>query len=182
VRPRILASGAVLLGALAQLLLYREAVGLNVPSLAAATLAAGALAARSAPARADLWIPFAALAFAGVLSGLLVAAGANLIAPAQLSARANVDRFLAPELVPADGVRGLDAYYLLSLGDAAIPDLIRALPRLDARTQADAACWLAVNDRGSFPSSLASWNYERESARVALASVELPPCPRLPRR
>ena len=114
------------------------------------------------------------LPHAVVLSGLLVAAVANLIGPAELSARANVDRFLHPELVPPDGYRGLDTGYLLTLGDAAIPDLVRAFPLLDAAAKTQLGC--AIGPRSTLSASLASWSYERERAREALATIDLPRC------
>lgn len=55
---------AAIFGLLAQLLFYREVVGLNVPVAAAALLAAAWLARSARPATIDLWLPLTALAFA----------------------------------------------------------------------------------------------------------------------
>src|SRR5919201_216353 len=66
----------------------------------------------------------------GGLVALAVAIAANLVGPSALVARQNLDRVVDPSALPADAHLGLDAYYLVTLGDGAIPTLIEYLPRL----------------------------------------------------
>ncbi len=71
-----------------------------------------------------------------VISGLVVALGVNFVAPQAFVAEQNLARALHPELVAPDGFSGLDAGYLSSLGDDAVPAVVAALPALSVQDAA----------------------------------------------
>ena len=107
------------------------------------------------------------------IAALTVAAGVNVIAPSEYIVRANVARTLDPSSLPADAERGLDVWYLASLGDGAMPALIEALRsvpeaervRLGTRLRQEVE-W---RDRPEQPWQ--SWNVDRERARRALTDA-----------
>jgi len=76
-----------------------------------------------------------------------------------------------PSGLPADAYRGLDAYYLATLGDGAIPTLVDYLPRLgdsDRAALGSAIRILALEGRDLAPASLPGFSLDRERARQAL--------------
>src|SRR5438093_9390623 len=73
------------------------------------------------------WLPHAAAPLR-----LAVAIAVNLMAPSAFVARQNLDRVVDPSGLPADASRDLDARYLASPGDGAVPTLVEFLPRLGA--------------------------------------------------
>ncbi len=121
--------------ALRRLGLYEQAYGLTMLRLSstvfavwvgAVLLAAGASLAGIAAGRA--WLPAAAL-----VAGLVLLLGLNVANPEAIVVRHNVDRAVHTQKV--------DPSYLAELSDDAVPDLVRALPRLPdpARAQVLAA-------------------------------------------
>ena len=93
----------------------------------------------------------------------------NLIGPVRLVTEQNIQRALEPELVAPGGETGLDIYYLVSLGDDALPLLAEhfcdlpitdaaAVHALEARTQQ-----LADDEDGK---AWQAWNLSREQARA----------------
>src|SRR2546421_2837654 len=87
--------------------------------------AGGACAAVLVGRDATRWLPHAV-----ALVGLAVAIAVNLIGPSAYVARQNLERVTNPTALPADASRGLDAQYLATLGDGALPTLVEYLPRL----------------------------------------------------
>ncbi|MEA2662622.1 MAG: hypothetical protein QOH08_2194 [Chloroflexota bacterium] len=61
-------------------------------------------------------------------AALLIALGVNVIGPSAFVARADLERLIDPSGLPSDAQRGIDPYYLVSLGDAALPTLLELLP------------------------------------------------------
>ncbi len=111
------------------------------------------------------------LLHAGGLIALAVAIAVNLIGPSAFVARQNLERVVDPSGLPADAYRGLDAYYLATLGDGAIPTLVEYLPRLgdsDRAALGSAIRTLSLEGRDLGPVSLPSFNLDRERARQAL--------------
>jgi hypothetical protein len=114
-----------------------------------------------------------------VLAALSVAVATNLIGPSAFVARANIARVVDPSGLPADAERTLDVRYLYTLGDAALPVLVEAVPSLPARERdcVDAVLrWtLARRDLGA-PRAWQEWNWDRERALAALRSfaAEIP--------
>ena len=105
------------------------------------------------------------------VSAVAVLVAVNVVGAPRHVADSNVARLLDPSLVPADGRRGLDVYYLIDLGDDAVPAMVRALPALSAWEHAVVLDelerrWAAL----STPHSAAwpAWNLARERAREAL--------------
>jgi hypothetical protein len=114
------------------------------------------------------------LLHAAGLIALIVAIAVNLVGPSALVARQNLERIVDPSGLPADASRGLDAYYLATLGDGAIPTLVEYLPRLGAsdRTALGSALrTFALEGRGLEPASLPGLSLDRERARQALLGV-----------
>ncbi len=114
------------------------------------------------------------LLHAGGLIALAVAIVVNLIGPSAFVARQNLERVVNPSGLPADASRELDAQYLASLGDGAVPTLVEYLPHLGAadRTALGSALrTFALEGRGLEPASLPAFSLDRERARQALLSV-----------
>jgi hypothetical protein len=117
------------------------------------------------------------LVHAMTVSAVVILVLVNVIGAQRHVADANVARLLDPSLVPADGRRGIDLQYALSLGDDAVPALVAALPALSEWDRA----W-AMSDLGgrwvelSRPELTAwpAWNLSRERAREALAGLFAP--------
>lgn len=108
------------------------------------------------------------------LVGLVVAIGMNLVGPAAFVARQDLERVIDPAGLPADAYRGLDAYYLATLGDGAIPTLVDYLPRLAASDRAalgTALRNLALEGRDLEPAPFPGFSLDRERARQALLAV-----------
>jgi hypothetical protein len=111
------------------------------------------------------------------IGALVVAVAVNLVGPHSVVAGQNVARAIDPSLVPAGGRSGLDADYVLSLSDDAVPILVEALPRIPEPNRSliegglrQRAAELAEDPTLQSPSS---WNLARVQAREALD--RLPP-------
>ncbi|HYV21806.1 MAG TPA: DUF4173 domain-containing protein [Candidatus Bathyarchaeia archaeon] len=131
--------------------------------------ASGACAAALVSRDAMRWLPHAA-----ALIGLVVAIAVNLIGPSAYVARQNLERIVDPNGLPADASRDLDAQYLASLGDGAVPTLVEFLPRLGASDRAalgSALRGVALEGRGLDPVPLPGFSVDRERARGALLGV-----------
>ncbi|OLC57486.1 MAG: hypothetical protein AUH85_03105 [Chloroflexi bacterium 13_1_40CM_4_68_4] len=110
---------------------------------------------------------------AGLL-GLAVALVVNVIGPSAFVARQDLERIVDPRDLPDDARRTLDAYYLGSLGDGAVPTLVEYLPRLGAsdRQALGSALRTFVLERRDL--SIGPWqalNLDRVRAREALLGV-----------
>lgn len=106
------------------------------------------------------------------MTALAVTVGVNVSGPHAVVASQNVARAEDPSLVPAGGKSGLDADYVLSLSDDAVPVLVAALPRL---AEPDRSAILAGLRRRSAEldadpalRSPSAWNLARAQARTAL--------------
>ena len=104
------------------------------------------------------------------IAALTVAAAVNAMAPSEYVVRANVARVLDPGSLPADAERGLDAWYVSTLGDGAVPLLIEALPSLPEpeRSRLGTRLRQDLEARVRTPQPWQSWNVDRERARRAL--------------
>ena len=114
------------------------------------------------------------LLHAGGLIALAVAVAVNLVGPSAFVARQNLERVVDPSGLPADASRELDAQYLVSLGDGAVPALVEFLPRLGSSDRAalgSALRTFALEGRGLEPIPLPSFSLDRERARQALLGV-----------
>jgi hypothetical protein len=103
--------------------------------------------------------------------GLVVALGINLVGPSAFVARLDLERVVDASGLPADAYRGLDAYYVATLGDGAIPALVEYLPRLGASDRAalgSALRTFALEGRDLAPPALPGLSLDRERARQAL--------------
>lgn len=169
-------TGVVVASAAMRLMLYQDAYGwteLRFYVLATiGWLAIGTLGLAVAIVLDRVrWIGHALVA-AALLVGLVL----NVIGPARFITEQNVARLLDPSLVPPNGQTGLDAAYVVRLGDDAVPALLRALPALDGPSAALLAESLAFrldelrDDPGL--SAWQAWNAGREAARDALEAAE----------
>ncbi len=114
------------------------------------------------------------LLHAGGLIALAVAIGVNLFGPSALVARQNLERVVDPRGLPADASRALDAQYLASLGDGALPTLVEYLPRLagsDREALAFALRLGALQGRDLSPTVGPGFSLDRERARQALLAL-----------
>jgi hypothetical protein len=114
------------------------------------------------------------LLHAGGLIALAVAIAVNLVGPSALVARQNLERVVDPSGLPADASRELDAQYLASLGDGALPTVVELLPRLNAADRAalgSALRTFALEGRGLEPAAVPGFSLDRERARQALVGV-----------
>lgn len=112
--------------------------------------------------------------FGGLLAALIYLAGLNLANPDAQIVRLNVERLSAPGA--AGRFRGdlVDIYYLTQLSADATPDLVAALPLLDAESRAVAERWLAEQrdelrqqaEAGGWP----GWHLGRAAALWAIES------------
>ena len=122
----------VLASSVLRMRLYQEAYGwteLRLYVLAVIVLLATLLVAMVAGLLLDRvrWIGHVA-----VIGALVIGIGLNVIGPVRFITEQNVARLADPALVPEHGTPGLDELYLTSLGDDAVPGLVRALALLDA--------------------------------------------------
>ena len=115
------------------------------------------------------------LGHALVMGGVAVVVSLAIVGPVGFIADRNLERALHPELVPAGGRTGLDAAYLASLGDDAIPALVATYGRLSATDnrlvgEALARRWAVLR---TFPaeSDPAAWNLGRARAHDALLTL-----------
>jgi hypothetical protein len=99
-----------------------------------------------------------------------MAVGANAIGPAGLVARANIERFTAPQAPAEDAARDIDLGYLVSLGDGAVPAIVELLPTLPdpERTKLDDVLRSAARQRPP-TGGWQSWNLDRARAEALLA-------------
>ena len=111
------------------------------------------------------------------IAALGIAVAVNLVGPHAFVAGQNVARAIDPSLVPAGGKSGLDADYVLSLSDDAVPTLVAALPLIPEadRSRIEDGLRRRSADLASDPAlrSPSAWNLARAQAREALD--RLPP-------
>ena len=111
-----------------------------------------------------------------LVAGLAIGLALTLIGPVRFITEQNVARVLDPSLVPPNGSSGLDVAYAASLGDDAIPDLVRVLPALDAPSAEMLAESLSFRlDELTAQDGLnawQAWNAGREAARDALETAQ----------
>lgn len=171
-------TGPILASAAYRLALYQDAYGwTELRFYVAATIVwvgtcvgAGLVAVWRDQSR---WLPHAV-----AMLGLVVALGVNIVGPQAFVASENVARALDPSRVPADGVSGLDATYLVGLGDDATLVLVEAYPRLSAEDREIVGQALLdrlkeslrLHARTGWP----SWNLGRERALEVLRGLKLP--------
>ncbi len=167
----------VLASALVRLRLYQDAYGwtelrfvvlVAIGWLAVAIVATVGLLA----VRRTQWT----LHVLGIMTVLTVG-GMNLIGPQAYVTDRNLERAIDPALVPSGGRSGLDADYLISLGDEAVPAVVAALERLpDAGDRAALDAFLrrraTVLREDPSLAGWPSWNLARERAREALGAWE----------
>lgn len=122
------------------------------------------------------------LAHGLIAAGLVIGLVINVVGPVRFITEHNVARALDPGLVPPNGRTGVDEAYLTSLGDDAVPGLVRLLPALpdaEARYLAEELAWrLDALETDPALRGWPAWNLGREAARVAMrdawARGELP--------
>jgi hypothetical protein len=107
-----------------------------------------------------------------LIAAAVVALSVNAIGPARTVAAANLDRFIDPRGLPNDAYRGLDVWYLVVLGDAAVPAIYERLAALPPFFREQV---LIALDRTSRPKAdvgrgWQSWNWDRARATEAFAS------------
>ena len=167
-------TGLVLASSFLRLRLYQDAYGwtelrfwvvLSIGWLAASLLALAVLVGRDR----SRWVLHAL-----AVLGLVTVGVANVLGPQAFSTDQNLARALDPSLIPPDGRVGLDAEYLGSLGDDAVPAMVAAYPSLGAADRAALARVLSAQ-RGSLTEDDSirgwpAWNLARTRARDALAS------------
>jgi hypothetical protein len=111
------------------------------------------------------------------IGALGVAVAVNIVGPHALVAGQNVARAIDPSLVPQGGKSGLDAEYVLSLSDDAVPTLVAALPRIPEpdRSLIEDGLRQRAADLIADPAlrSPSAWNLARAQAGDALDA--LPP-------
>lgn len=169
-------AGAVLVSSAFRMRLYQDAYGwteLRLYVLATIALLAVVLAGMIAGLLLDRvrWIGHVA-----VVGGLVIGLGLNVIGPVRFITERNVARVADPSLVPEHGTAGLDELYLASLGDDAVPGLLRALPLLDDERAEYLRIDLGFRLRDLREPGLEAWqawNLGREVARDALESAQL---------
>jgi len=130
------------------------------------------------------------LLHAAALLALAVAIAVNLLGPTAFVARQDLERVIDPSGLPADAYRAIDAYYLATLGDGAIPTLVEYLPRLsdsDRVALGSAVRLRSLEGRTLEPVSLPGFSLDRERARQALLGIadelrSYPPVQPSPRR
>ena len=104
---------------------------------------------------------------------MLVTIGAmNVVGPQAFVTDRNLERAVNPAIVPAGGRTGLDAGYLATLGDEAVPGIVGAYAQLpiDARRAVDAFLEGRRDALQADPSvqGWPAWNVTRARARAAL--------------
>lgn len=167
-------AGAVLVSSAFRMHLYQEAYGwteLRLYVLATIGLLAVVVVAMVGGLLTDRvrWIGHVA-----AIAGLVVGLGLNVIGPVRFITQQNVARLTDPTLVPEHGTAGLDELYLASLGDDAVPGLVRALPLLDGERADSLRFDLGLRLRDLREPGLEgwqAWNLGREVARDALESA-----------
>lgn len=172
----VLLTGVVLASAALRLRLYQEAFGwteLRLYVLATIALLAIAVIALLLQLATDRVRWFGHVMIAGALA---IGLALNLIGPARFITEQNVARILDPTLVPPNGRSGLDDAYALSLGDDAIPPLVRVLPLVDAATAdylgSELASRLAQLRSDPGLNAWQAWNAGRSAAQDALEAAD----------
>jgi hypothetical protein len=107
-----------------------------------------------------------------VMAAAVVALAVNAIGPARTVAAANLDRFIDPSGLPNDAYRGLDVWYLIVLGDAAVPAIYERLAALPPffREQVVVALDRGPRRTPELGRGWQSWNWDRARASEAFAS------------
>ena len=172
-------TAVVLVSALVRLRLYQAAYGwteLRFVVLAAIGWLAVALVAAAVLllTRRTRWV----LHVLGIMV-LVTLAGMNVVGPQQFVTERNIDRAIDPSLVAPGGRTGLDAGYLVGLGDEAVIPIVAAWDRLGAPDRAALARALVARrtelaaDRSlqGWP----AWNLTRARARAALGGFDATP-------
>jgi hypothetical protein len=171
-----LLTGVVVASAALRLMLYQDAYGwteLRLYVLATiGWLAVGGAAVLAAIVLDRVrWVGHV-LVIAALAVGLVL----NVLGPARFITEQNVARLLDPSLVPPNGQTGLDASYVVGLGDDAVPSLIRALPALDGATATLLSGSLSarLGELRDDPGLTAwqAWNAGRAAALAALETAE----------
>lgn len=109
------------------------------------------------------------------LAAIAVTLAVTAIGPQAFVTHMNLARALDPALVPPEGYSGLDAGYMVGLGDDAIPEIAAAWPRLDAasrealRPALEASAERLISDTST--TAWPAWNLGRERARAALDAL-----------
>ena len=172
----VVMTGVVIGSSALRLRLYQEAYGwteLRFYVLATIVLMAVAAIALLAALVTDRvrWIGHVL-----IVTALAIGLAVNLIGPVRFIIEQNVARVLNPGLVPPHGSSGLDELYAISLGDDAVPALVRALPAIDD----GAPVYLANGLRVRLATLRAedglnawqAWNAGRAAARDALEAAD----------
>lgn len=114
-------------------------------------------------------------------AALVVALGVNLVDPQAFVAARNVERARHSETIVAGGRSGLDAAYLATLGDDAVPTLVAALPTLPPSDALQVRGALLERRRELAATAVSegwpSFNLARARARDALAGADLGAAP-----
>ncbi|MGH2445378.1 MAG: DUF4153 domain-containing protein [Candidatus Limnocylindria bacterium] len=171
-----LLTGVVLISATLRLRLYQEAYGWTEPRLyvlASIVVLGITLIALTGCLVANRvrWIGHVV-----IVTGLAVGLALNVIGPVRFITEQNVARVVEPDLVPEFGSTGFDHVYAVTLGDDAIPHLLRALPHLDdaqAETlRLELGFRLDELQRSTALNSWQAWNAGRSTARAALEAAD----------
>ena len=168
----VVLTGAVLASAALRLRLYQEAYGWTelrlyvIATMFVLGLSLTALVVALATDRVRrIW-------HVVVAAALVVGLGMNLIGPVRFITEQNVARLIDPALVPETGSSGLDAYYLASLGDDAVPGLVQALALLDGdegeHLRSELRFRLRALREDPARNAWQAWNAGRHEARAAL--------------
>ena len=165
-------TSVVLVSAAYRMSLYQQAYGwselrlyanalIALLAIALVLLAVGVVAGRMDR------VPLQLLAAAAI-----VALSVNAIGPARSVAAANLDRFIDPTGLPNDAYRGLDVWYLVVLGDAAVPAIYERLAALPPffREQVFVSLDRAPRYTRELGRGWQSWNWDRKRAAEAFAS------------
>ncbi len=168
-------TGVTLVSSFLRLRLYQDAYGwtelrfwvlLSIGWLAVALVAVGVLVVLNRSGRL--------VHVLGVL-GVAAVLVANVAGPQGFVAARNLERALDPSLVPPGGQAGLDAEYLSTLGDDAVPAMVDALPGLSGPDRVAVRATLQERRRQlATDPSLAgwpAWNLSRTQARAALDTL-----------
>ena len=163
----------ILASSFLRLRLYQDAYGwtelrfwvvLSIGWLAASLVVLAVLVARDR----SRWVLHAL-----AILGLVTVAVANVLGPQAFSTDRNLARALDPSLIPPDGRVGLDADYLGSLGDDAVPAMVAAYASLGAADRAALAAVLTERRRSLAQDESVrgwpAWNVARTRAQEALA-------------
>jgi hypothetical protein len=169
-------TGLILASSFLRLRLYQDAYGwtelrfwvvVSIGWLAASLVALAVLVARDR----SRWVLHAL-----AILGLVTVAVANVLGPQAFSTDRNLARALDPSLIPFDGRVGLDADYLGSLGDDAVPAMVAAYASLGAVDRAALTVVLTERRRSLAQDESVrgwpAWNLARTRAQEALARWE----------